>query len=302
MFYKLKPNGTSFEVGHTYKMDSKPKFGEIGFHCFNNFIECYYSSENKEMCSYLVVQLGKEVAEKDGVFCSNEMRVIKEIGPEDSEKTLETFIQKISKTGWLLTKIPKEKRTPEMCLAAVLENPWMLKHVPEDMRPRFEMCLKAVSKNGLTLEFVPDDLKTPEMCLKAVSYSREDSCVLLFVPETMRTPEVCLAAVSQNGMDLQWVPDRMKTLEVCRAAVLNNGYVLDHVPESMITPEMCDRSVSLDPRMLQFVPESMRTHAMCYAAVSKNELLIKWVPDNMIQEFESYFPESHIQSVACAYV
>jgi len=140
VFYKVKPSGTSFEVGHTYKMDAKPKFGEIGFHCFNNFIECYYSSENKEACSYLVVQLGKEVVEKDGVFCSNEMHVVDEIGPEDSEKTLETF---------LLQFVPESMRTHVMCSAAVSKNEQLIEWVPDHIRKKIENLFPKVHNQSV---------------------------------------------------------------------------------------------------------------------------------------------------------
>ncbi len=278
---KREPNGgTSFEVGQIYAMDAKPKVGKAGFHCYRTFTECFHRSEIKKDCRYLMVQLGTDVVQEDGVFCSNEMHVIEEMDPMKAEKNI---FQAVSENGRLISKIPENMRTPEMCLAAVSENPWMLDRVPKHMRTP-EMCLIAVSKRCQALGNVPNNLKTPEMCLKAVSCFREESCVLLFVPETMRTPEVCLAAVSQNGRELQWVPDNMITPEICHAAVLNNAYVLPDIPESMKTPEMCGAAVSLDPQLLSFVPISMRTHDVCIKAVSGNLLMLEWVPENIRKE------------------
>jgi len=47
----------------------------------------------------------------------------------------------------LLTDVPAELRTPEMCLQAVKRNGFALQHVPEHMKTP-QLCLQAVNRQS----------------------------------------------------------------------------------------------------------------------------------------------------------
>lgn len=110
-----------------------------------------------------------------------------------------------------------------------------------------ELCLAAVQKNGFVLEFVKE--QTPEICLAAV---KRNGLALQFVKE--QTPEICLAAVQKNGEALQFVKEQ--TSEICLAAVKRDGWALNYVKEQ--THEICFAAVSNEPDAFDFVDPSLK--------------------------------------------
>ena len=61
-----------------------------------------------------------------------------------------------------------------------------------------EICLAAVQQNGWVLKFVKD--QTPEICMAAV---QNTWWALAYVRE--QTPEICMAAIRKDGMALEYV-------------------------------------------------------------------------------------------------
>ena len=68
--------------------------------------------------------------------------------------------------GGALRFVPRELRTPEICLAAVRSDGWALLEIPDSMKTP-EMCWAAVASEPAVLESVPDGMKTLEMCSEA---------------------------------------------------------------------------------------------------------------------------------------
>ena len=65
----------------------------------------------------------------------------------------------MTKHGYALEYVPEDKRSPEICLAAVKQDGHALAFVPEDKRSP-EICLAAVTQNEYALCYVPDHLKS----------------------------------------------------------------------------------------------------------------------------------------------
>ncbi len=113
-------------------------------------------------------------------------------------------LEAVRQYGPALAFVPKERKTPEVCLEAVKQDGRALRWVPARMKTE-ELCIEAVRQCARALKFVPERLKTPAVCLEAVSQrglSLED------VPVPMRTEEMCLAAVRQHACAMQYVPVR----------------------------------------------------------------------------------------------
>jgi hypothetical protein len=143
---------------------------------------------------------------------------------------------------------------PEICLAAVKQDVWVLRHVKEQTP---EICLAAVQQNGNALKYVKN--QTPEICLAAV---QQNGYAVEYVKE--QTPEICMAAVQQIGMALEFVENQ--TPEICLAAVQQNGLVLVYVKEQ--TPELCLAAVQQNGYAVEYVKE--QTPEICLAAVQQN--------------------------------
>jgi hypothetical protein len=131
--------------------------------------------------------------------------------------------------------IPTDKRTPEICLAAVNHYGIALQYVPEKMRTA-EICLAAVNHYGIALQYVPEDKRSPEICLAAVSRSGE---AIIHVPEDKRSPEICLAAVSRSWEAIIYIPEDKRSPQICLAAVRESGGAIIYIPKHERSPEIC---------------------------------------------------------------
>ena len=174
--------------------------------------------------------------------------------------------------GWLLEYV--HVKTPEICMAAVQQNGYALQYVPVELRAP-ELCMAAVQRNGDALQFVPEELKTPKLCLVAV---QRNGGALLFVPEELKTPKLCLVAVQQNGYALGCVPEKLKTPELYLAAVQQNGFALRSVPTVLKTPEICQAAVQQNGDVLSFVPMELRTPELCMIAVQQYGYALQYIP------------------------
>ncbi len=128
--------------------------------------------------------------------------------------------------GLDLKLIKVKDRTPEICLAAVKQNPLALKYIKHNQT--LEICTIAVKKDPSLFRFAK--VQSEELCIFAVT---EGYDMLKYVKE--QTPEICLAAVKKHGWSLKYVKE--ETPEICLAAVKSNGLALQFVYNQ--TPEIC---------------------------------------------------------------
>jgi Domain of unknown function (DUF4116) len=219
----------------------------------------------------------------------------------------------IHHNGDALEFVPKDYRTPELCLLAVRQNGQALAYVPSEYRTP-ELCRIAIEQDGLALEYVPIDLKlsrgadqkTPELCRLAV---KQHGNALKYVPE--KTPELCRMAVEQNGGALiyvpcdltsnlgeayrlelyylavkqnrnvlRYLPEKYRTTELCRMAIDQDGWALKHVPEDKRSPEFYLLAVQRDGTALEFVPEEHKTSELCHIAVQQKGDALRYIPKN----------------------
>lgn len=209
------------------------------------------------------------------------------------------YIELVKKNGLALQSIPEDKRTPNVCLAAVEQNGWALQFVPEDKRTS-KICIEAVKQNDLALQLILPDKRTPAICLAAVQQNgraiklvpddkltidicqaavESDGNMLRYVPHDMCTPGVCLAAIRQNGKALMYVPKDKRTDEFYLVAVSQNGKALEQVPlDKHNIPELFLTAVQQDGRALTHVPKDKRTDELYFAAVSRTGRVLELVP------------------------
>ena len=80
--------------------------------------------------------------------------------------------------GGRLAPFDESYLTPELCLTVVSRDGYELEHVPKNKITPV-LCLAAVTQTGYALVFVPNNNRTPDVCLAAVSNTRN---ALEFVP------------------------------------------------------------------------------------------------------------------------
>ena len=152
--------------------------------------------------------------------------------------------------------ISNEKKTFELCLAAVRMYGQQLVYVPHDKKTP-ELCLIAVQQYGEAIKYVPDEKMTIELCIAAV---QQTGWALKYIPDEMKTPELCLVAVQQTEWALEFVPEEIKTIELCLIAVQKGGMLLNHVPEHLRTVEVVQAALLQNPGANEFLTQSLKIH------------------------------------------
>ena len=173
--------------------------------------------------------------------------------------------------------VPKALKTPELCLAAVQRNAWVLEFVPITLRTA-ELCLTAVRDDITALQYVPENLKTPEFCLAAV---QSNGYSLQYVPKKLKTAELCRVAILEAGSALKYVPNKLKTTELCLTAVQSSDFALEYVPKKLKTAEFCRAAIQATGLALQYVPENLKTPELCLAAVQSSDWALEYVPKHL---------------------
>jgi hypothetical protein len=112
---------------------------------------------------------------------------------EDDTENIQYFPEAMFAPKFLLSIIPKS------------QEDWKgLQYIPEDKRTR-EVCLAAL-KAGSELKFVPEALRDKEICLEAVKAHAS----LSEVPEEIRDEDICAEAVKNYNGNLEYVPTALQ--------------------------------------------------------------------------------------------
>lgn len=139
--------------------------------------------------------------------------------------------------GTLLLDVPFERRTSEICWAALNSKEdsaqIRLDDIPEKSRT-VEIYKLIIDRDPNEFANVPDDMKTDEMCLISVSRSGAE---LSNVPLEKRSYAICHAAVEEYGNALEWVPMHCRDLAMYEAAIRNRA-ALSFVPEELKSKDL----------------------------------------------------------------
>ncbi len=175
---------------------------------------------------------------------------------------MDTTLEKIRKDGLLLRKIYKTEQTPEMCKAAINQNPKALQYASRACIDK-RICLAAVKKDGNVFRYVPSKFITKEMCLLAVEADAE---LLNNVPDNLRTREICLLAVTKKPETLHYIlhERRYEILNEKTSAQLLNSLVQINIKWLMYMPDcrkgifICLTYIKNDFSTSQFLPMSIK--------------------------------------------
>jgi Domain of unknown function (DUF4116) len=195
---------------------------------------------------------------------------------EEDKRTAELCSAAVEQDWSELKYVPEDKCTPELRKAAVEQYWRAVAYVPEDKRT-LELCEVAVEQDWRALQYVPEDKRTPELCKAAV---QQNWRAVEFVAEDKRTDELWLAAVQQDWRALGYVPVDKHTPELYKAAVQQHWVALQYIPEDKCTPELCKAAVQQDWRAVGYVPEDKRTDELWLAAVQQDWRAVEYIPED----------------------
>ena len=123
--------------------------------------------------------------------------------------------------------------------------------IPDDLKTQ-EMCNEAVRIDPWLLYDVPDYLKTQKMCNKA-----DDDCpwLLYDVPYRFRDLGMVIRATIHPLRVIS--PNHPRAQEVCERVVEKDPSHLTDVLGFFTTRKMCDKVVDSNPLQLEYVPKSL---------------------------------------------
>lgn len=122
--------------------------------------------------------------------------------------------------GIFLCEIPREKRTEELCNAAVHSDGRALKFVPRELITQ-ELCSIACESRTEALKHVPMEFQTMDMYQKyiqSIGHSYNLCKILTSMSRSLSAEKICLALVQQNNECLQDIPQYLRTKEIRLAA------------------------------------------------------------------------------------
>ena len=196
----------------------------------------------------------------------------------DKEKI--EYFMKFIENGGLLSAVPKEYITKELC-ELYIKNGGSLKSVPEKYRTQ-EIYNVHIERGG-SIDDVPEKYRTQE--LYEVDFNREG--LLWKVPEEYRTQEMCQKHFDRGG-SLSIIPKKYCTRKMYIIHVARRGSIVD-VPEEFRTQELYEMYIEKGGT-LKDVPEEYRTQELYEIYVEKGGSL-KTVPEEYLTQgmCENYF-------------
>jgi hypothetical protein len=209
----------------------------------------------------------------------------------------------------LIAAVDKERRTPEMYMAALEKSGMTLVHFPEEMITS-EIAMKAVQNNGRALYFVPKEMITPDICRVALNNLPEGYEVHQIIG-VVPFSEVCMEQLKKYDVEkaepfgtfmlFGSMNERVMTQEIANLAVRLDSECFKMVPERLMTPEMCMEAIKKDWYDMRFVPEHMKTKDLCEIAMSRCIHAQQLMPNKMITP-EMYLSAVKVGGMALEYV
>ena len=175
---------------------------------------------------------------------------------------MDITLEKLRQDGLLLKQINKKKQTPEMCKAAINQNPKALQYASRACIDS-KMCLDAVKRNGNIFRYVPSRLITKQMCLLAV---HTDANLFINVPDNCKTREICLLAVAKKPEMLSYISDERigkilneeTSVELLESIVEFNIEWLIYMPVCKKGVDICLACIKKDFSSSQYLPEKIQ--------------------------------------------
>ena len=177
-----------------------------------------------------------------------------------------------------LAIVPKEMKTPELCLAAVLAYPASIRHVPSALVTGV-MCLGIIKVKPLALEHIPKRRKTQALCEMAM---RLNALAVKFAPESFQSSVRWMQAIELNGTAIKEVPNKFITRQMCEVASKKGCYLRD-VPKRFRSMDICAVCFSNKKASLKDVPAKHITRELCLTAIKDGDC-IRNVPISLLNE------------------
>lgn len=167
--------------------------------------------------------------------------------------THEIYLHAFHKRSSLISQMPAEFQTKEICLIAIKNDPNNIIYIHKQTE---ELCTIAFMIKSISIAYVRD-IEIIKFLLKI------DGLALYYVYHEKKAATYEIA-VEQNGLALKYVKDQIPI--ICEIAVKQNGLALQYVKNQ--TPRICEIAVNQNGMALQYVKN--QTNAIRRSAHAQN--------------------------------
>ncbi|MDR0517579.1 MAG: DUF4116 domain-containing protein [Fibromonadaceae bacterium] len=113
--------------------------------------------------------------------------------------TVKQALDAVKQDYFALKDVPKQFKTPSVCLEALRQNRIVIDCIPENLRE----LIDAVER----IEDLPAEMTDEDICLMAIEFAE---CTLSDVPEAYRTLDICITAIEQGNSPIEDVPEHLR--------------------------------------------------------------------------------------------
>jgi hypothetical protein len=113
--------------------------------------------------------------------------------------TVEQALDAVKQDCFALKNLPKQFKTPSVCLEALRQNRIVIDCIPANLKE----LIDAVER----IEDLPEEMTDEDICLMAIEFAE---CTLGDVPEEYRTLDVCITAIEQGNTPIEDVPEHLR--------------------------------------------------------------------------------------------
>ena len=113
------------------------------------------------------------------------------------------------------SSIPLKFKTEDYYIKFFNIHPKLISLIPDNEKT-YNVCMAAVKLNGENLQYVPHNIMNDELCTEAIITSEN---AFKYIPEHLRTENICLAATIEYVTKSMAIPDKFKSVIINK---LNN--------------------------------------------------------------------------------
>lgn len=181
----------------------------------------------------------------------------------------------------ILEKLPRERRTKEVSLAAVKNDATNIMFVPSEIFKN-EFLIDAIAANGEVINYINKDQRTDEMFWASVESYPE---IYKEIPDRLKVEGLHELLVGKNGINLRLLDVEDRTPEICQIALdsfpdittMGRHGVISYIPHSDIClhlledlgPKLGAYNIlwEMDPKVIDYAiaAEAIRQDVSCIA-------------------------------------
>ena len=138
----------------------------------------------------------------------------------------------VSSFWYMLSFIPEECRTDDLCMNALKQNGWALDFVNDNLKQKREIVEMALATQGDALEFSIDKFKSDRNLVKLAVQS--NGMALRYADMTLRhDPEILSLALNENPFAIEFAPFEIRHspewIDYCEKRCPDINYLLNKI-------------------------------------------------------------------------